>query len=140
MKSLMPILLVAMAGAATAQQPMPPARPAAPPAAGTPVARKIPGLSDDGNAIYAKAFGAPDPQSLSIWRQLRQVQSSITSMAMGTTVNVDKIADLLKQRDSLQAQFRARQTDIAIAMLPQLSDEDRGIFLRYSTTPPPAAR
>src|SRR4051794_21378656 len=90
MKSLMPILLAAMASAATAQQPASPARPAA----GTPAVKKIPGLSDDGNAIYAKTFGTPDPQLLSIARQQRQVQSSITGMAMGSAVNVDKLADL----------------------------------------------
>lgn len=137
MKRLMPILLATMAGAAAAQQPAPPARPALPPAAGTPAVKKIPGLSEEGNAIYAKVFGTPDPQLLSIARQQRQVQSSITGMAMATTVNVDKLADLLKQRDQLQLQFRTRQNELTVGMLRQLTDEDRGIYLRYAMTPPP---
>ncbi|WP_404713970.1 hypothetical protein [Sphingomonas sp. MMS24-J13] len=133
----MPILLVAIASGAIAQQPAPPVRPATPPAAGAPSVKKIPGLSDDGNAIYAKVFGTPDPQLLATARQQRQVQSSITGMAMGTTVNVDKLADLLKQRDALQLQFRTRQNELTIAMLRQLTDDDRGIYLRYAMTPPP---
>jgi hypothetical protein len=133
----MSIFLAAIASAAVAQQPVPPARPPAPPVPGTPAVKKIPGLSDDGNAIYAKVFGTPDPQLLSIARQQRQVQSSITGMAMGTTVNVDKLADQLKQRDALQLQFRTRQNELTVGMLRQLSDDDRGIYLRYAMTPPP---
>lgn len=140
MKSLTPILLIAMASAAVAQQPAPMARPATPLAPGGPAAKKIPGLSDDGNAIYAKVFGTPDPQLLSVARQQRQVQSSITGMAMGTAINVDKLADLLKQRDALQLQFRTRQNELTVGMLRQLTDDDRGIYLRYAMTPPPAAR
>jgi hypothetical protein len=140
MKSLMPILLIASAGAAAAQQPAPPTRSPTSPAAGTPAVKKIPGLSDDANAIYAKVFGTPDPQLLSLARQQRQVQSSITGMAMATSVNVDKLADLLKQRDQLQLQFRTRQNELIVGMLRQLTDEDRGIYLRYAMTPPPAPR
>jgi hypothetical protein len=108
------------------------AKPAAPAAAQP---RKIPGLSDAGNAIYAKYFGTPDPQLLTIARQQRTVHASLVSMAMGSSVNLDKLADLLKQRDTLQAQFRGRQNDLTVTMMHDLSEEDRGIYLRYSLTP-----
>jgi hypothetical protein len=132
MKALIPLALFALAGAATAQQPATPAKPAAPAAAQP---RKIPGLSDAGNAIYAKYFGTPDPQLLTIARQQRTVHASLVSMAMGSSVNLDKLADLLKQRDTLQAQFRGRQNDLTVTMMHDLSEEDRGIYLRYSLTP-----
>jgi hypothetical protein len=132
MKILIPLVLMAIAGTATAQQPAPaPAKPAT--AAAQP--KKIPGLSDAGNALYAKAFGTPDPQLLQIARQQRTVHSSLVSLAMGSTVNIDKLADLLKQRDALQAQFRGLQNDLTVAMLRDMTDEDRGIYLRYSLTP-----
>lgn len=123
--------LLALAGAAGAQQPAP-APTAAKPAA---QARKIPGLSDDGNAIYAKALGTPDPQLLTIARQQRTTQASLINLAMGATIDIDKLAALLKQRDALQLQFRTRQNEISVAMLRQMTEEDRGIYLRYSMTP-----
>jgi hypothetical protein len=137
MNALSPITLFAMAVplmAAGAQQPAPPATAAKPPAA-APQPRKIPGLSDDGNAIYAKSFGTQDPQLLAIARQQRTLQSSLVSLAMGAKVDVDKLADLLKQRDALQLQFRTRQNEIIVAMLRQMTDDDRGIYLRVSMTP-----
>lgn len=135
MKALIPLVLIAIAGTAEAQQPAPPAKPAAAPAPAAAQPRKIPGLSDDGNALYAKSFGTPDPQLLTIARQQRTVHASLVSMAMGTTVDIDKLADLLKQRDALQAQFRGRQNDLTVTMLRQMTEEDRGIYLRYSLTP-----
>ncbi len=136
MKILMPFLLLGFAASAFAQQPAPPARSAGAPTAAMPQAKKIPGLSDDGNALYAKTFGTPDPQLLSLSRQQRAIQSTLVSMAMGSTVNVDKLADLLKQRDQLQLQFRTRQNELMLGMLHQLSDNDRGIYLRSTMIPP----
>lgn len=140
------LTLLAGAGTAAAQQPAPaPAStqastqattPAGRPAATAPAARKIPGLSEEGGAAYAKAFGTPDPQLLAIARQQRAVQSSLVNLAMGAAIDVDKLAGLLKQRDALQLQFRTRQNEIIVAMLRTLGDEDRGIYLRYSMTPP----
>jgi hypothetical protein len=137
MKALSPIALLALAVpcvAADAQQPAPPVvvtRPAT-----APQPRKIPGLSDEGSALYAKSFGTQDSQLVAIARQQRTVQGSLVSIAMGAKVDVDKLADLLKQRDTLQLQFRTRQNEIIVAMLRQMTDEDRGIYLRVSMTPP----
>jgi septal ring factor EnvC (AmiA/AmiB activator) len=128
MKALLSLALVALSGAAAAQSGQP--------AAGTATtARKIPSLSEAGNAIYAKTFGTPDPQLLTISRQQRTVRASLMSLAMGAKVDVDKLADLLKQQQTLQDQFRARQNELTVTMLRQLTDEDRGIYLRYSLTP-----
>lgn len=127
MKALALLALVALSVGADAQQP----------AAGAATAptRKIPSLSDAGNAIYAKTFGTPDPQLLTISRQQRTVRASLMSLAMGAKVDVDKLADLLRQQQALQDQFRGRQNELTVTMLRQLSDEDRGIYLRYSLTP-----
>jgi len=130
MKALLSLALAALSGAAAAQSSQPAA-----PAAGAATARKIPSLSDAGNAIYAKTFGTPDPQLLTISRQQRAVRASLMSLAMGAKVDVDKLTDLLKQQQSLQDQFRGRQNELTVTMLRQLTDEDRGIYLRYSLTP-----
>ena len=139
MKIPSPILPLAMAaaclaGAASAQQQSAPAAPAA--ATPAPV-RKIAGLSDAGNALYARVLGPRDPQLVQIAGQQRQVQNQITSIAMGGTVDVDKLAGLLAKRDTLLLQFRTRQNELTVDMLRQMTDQDRGIYLRYSLTPPP---
>ena len=130
MKAFLSLALVALPIVADAQQPAPP-----PAGATTAPPRKIPSLSDAGNAIYAKTFGTPDPQLLTISRQQRAVRASLMSLAMGAKVDVDKLTDLLKQQQSLQDQFRGRQNELTVTMLRQLTDEDRGIYLRYSLTP-----
>jgi succinate dehydrogenase flavin-adding protein (antitoxin of CptAB toxin-antitoxin module) len=138
--SILPLAIVAacLASAAPAQQQATPAAPATAPA--PPPVKKIPGLSDAGNALYAKILGPRDPQLVQIAGQQRQVQNQITSIAMGGTVDVDKFAGLLAKRDTLLLQFRTRQNELTVDMLHQMTDQDRGIYLRYSLTPPtPAA-
>ncbi len=141
MKVLSSLAFLAIAGAAGAQAPVPPSqlipqgRSAGQPGP-APSMRKVPGLSDAGNALYAKTFAAPDPDLLAIDRQRRSTHNSLVSLAMGGKVDIDKLADLLKQQDALQSQFRARQNEITLGLLRQLSDDDRGAYLRYSLTPP----
>jgi hypothetical protein len=142
MKAILPLALVALATAATAQQPAP--RPVGQPTGATPAApvapRKIAGLSDEGNALYAKVLGPRDPQLVQIAQQQRQVQNQLVSLAMGATVDVDKLAGVLAKRDALLLQFRTRQNELTLDMLRQMTEQDRGVYLRAVMTPqvPPA--
>ena len=73
MKMPRPFLLVLAAGAAQAAPvaPKPETTPSVAPAAQAPAAKRFPGVSDEGNAVLAKAQTAPDPQQQSINRQLK---------------------------------------------------------------------
>jgi hypothetical protein len=131
MKTLFPLALLAAtaAGAAT-----PPARPAQGAPAAPPVVQAAPtrfsGVSDAGNAILVKAQTTPDPQLQSLARQLKTVRDQLTSAVMAPTIDVEKIAGILRQQDAIQTQIRTEQTERWIATIQQLPQEDRGIVLR----------
>lgn len=128
MKILFPLGLLAAtaAGAAT-----PPAKPAAaPPVVTAPAAVRFPGVSDAGNAILTKAQTTPDPQLQSLARQLKTVRDQLTSAVMAPTIDLDKIAGILRQQDTVQTQIRTQQTEHWITVLKQLPEEDRGTVLR----------
>ena len=130
MKILTPIAFL-LAGAAVAQTP--PVIQARPGAA-APAPRKIPGVSDAGNAILAKAQAAPDPQLSALIRQQRGIHDQLISAVMAPTIDIDKIAAILKQAEALQDQFHLRSNDRLIAAVRLLPEADRGPFLRALLT------
>lgn len=129
MKILFPLAL--LAGTTANAAPPALAKPAAPPTvAVAPAPPRFPGVSDAGNAILAKAQTTPDPQLQSLGRQLKTVRDQLTSAVMAPTIDLDKIAGILRQQDSVQTQIRTQQTEHWITVLKQLPDEDRGTVLR----------
>ena len=128
MKILFPLGLLAATAANAATPPPKPA--AAPPVVTPPAAARFPGVSDAGNAILVKAQTTPDPQLQSLARQLKTVRDQLTSAVMAPAIDLDKIAGILRQQDSVQTQIRTQQTEHWITVLKQLPDEDRGTVLR----------
>jgi uncharacterized membrane protein len=120
-------LLIAGAAPVWAQTP-PAAKPQQPAAPAAP--RKIPGVSDAGNAILAKAQATPDPQLQALAQQARAAHDKLMSAAMAPVIDVDKVAAALKAEDDAQAQIRDHAADRLVAVMKLLPNEDRGTFLR----------
>jgi len=120
-------LLVAVAPAAFAAVP-PAATKPQPSAPRTPP--KIPGVSDEGNAIIAKAQAVPDPQLQELSKQIRTAHDQLMSAVMAPVIDVDKVAAAMNSENELQAQIRARGNERLVTVLQQLSNDDRGTFLR----------
>jgi uncharacterized membrane protein len=118
-----PITLAAflIAGAAQAVAAVP---------AASAAARKIPGVSDEGNAILAKAQATPDPQLQALAAKARAAHDQLMSAAMAPVIDVDKVAAALKAEDDAQAEIRDHAADRLVAALKSLSADDRGTFLR----------
>ena len=98
--------------------------------------RRYPGVSDAGNAIIGEALNAPDPQRNTVVRQLRTLHDDMTAAANAPSVDVDRVAALLKQLDTLQAQYHQAFTDRLIPAMRPLPPADRGPFLRALVSPP----
>ena len=126
-----PTILAALlvAGATQAAVPAPDAQPAAKPQA-TAAPHKIPGVSDEGNAILAKAQSTPDPQLQALAKQVRAAHDQLMSATMAPVIDVDKVAAAIKAEDDAQAQIRDHAADRLIAVVKLLPSEDRGTFLR----------
>ena len=58
------------------------------------------------------------------------MRDQLTSAVMAPTIDVDKVAGILRQQDTLQTQIRTQQTEHWITVLKQLPGEDRGTVLR----------
>jgi uncharacterized membrane protein len=130
MKSSIVLAAMLMAGAAHAVAPVAaPTQPAATPQQAAP-ARKIPGVSDEGNAILAKAQAMPDPQLQALAKQLKAARDQMMSAAMAPVIDPDKVAAAMKAENDAQQQIRDHATERLLAVLKQLPSEDRGTFLR----------
>lgn len=137
-----PTILAALlvAGATQAAVPAPDAQPAAKPQA-TAAPHKIPGVSDEGNAILAKAQSTPDPQQQAISRQLKAAHDQVIAAVMAPVIDLDKVSSAIRAEEAAQALARTHNNDRLIAVLKQLPDDDKGIFLRtliLSRQPRPA--
>jgi uncharacterized membrane protein len=125
--TILAALLLAATPAAFAATP-PAATKAQPAAPRTPP--KIPGVSDEGNAIISKAQAVPDPQLQELGKQIRAAHDQLMSAVMAPVIDIDKVAAAMNSENDLQAQIRARGNERLVAVLQQLSNEDRGTFLR----------
>jgi uncharacterized membrane protein len=145
MKTIGPFLLLLAAGPAQAASvaPKPVVVPPSAPAAATqaPAARRFPGVSDEGNAILAKAQSTPDPQQQAISRQLKAAHDQVIAAVMAPVIDLDKVSTAIRAEEAAQALARTHNNDRLIAVLKQLPDDDKGIFLRtliLSRQPRPA--
>jgi len=132
MKMPRPFLLVLAAGAAQAAPVAlkPETTPSVAPAAQAPAAKRFPGVSDEGNAVLAKAQTAPDPQQQSINRQLKAAHDQLIAAVMAPMIDVDKVSAAIRAEEAAQAQARTHNNDRLIAVLKQMPNDDRGNFLR----------
>ena len=64
----------------------------------------------------------------------------MAAAVMAPTIDVDKVAMLLKERDEVNNQVRARQTDRVVGALRMLTPPARSAFLKALMAPPPGAR
>jgi hypothetical protein len=134
MRVLSPLCLAAavlVGQAASAQQQTQPAAKAP--------ARRIEGMSEAGNAVFAKAQSAPDPDLLALVRQQRQVRDQLSAAALQANIDPDRIEELLRKSEELQAQIRTRNNDRMLGVLRELPEADRAAFLR-GVLPKPAGR
>jgi hypothetical protein len=101
-------------------------QPAAPAAA----PRRIEGMSDAGNAVFARAQAAPDPELAGLVRQQRLVRDQLNSASFAATVDVVRIEELLRKSEELQGRIRTRNNDRMLTVLRALPEGDRAPFLR----------
>lgn len=111
---------------AAAPAPAPPTSPS--PAA--PVPKRFPGVSEEGNAVLAKAQITPDPQLQAIVKQQRAAREQLNVAIMAPVIDIDQVAAAFRQDEIAQQQARAHDHDRVVAVLKQLPEEDRGTFLR----------
>jgi uncharacterized membrane protein len=136
MKTLIILAALLAAGAAQAVPPVTsPAQPAAKPQQPTAPAqtaspKRFPGVSDQGNALLAKLQTAPDPQLQALGRQARTAHEQLMSAVMAPVIDMDKVAAALKAQDDALDAVRTHNTERVVAAARQLSDDDRGTFLR----------
>jgi len=123
------LLVAGMAHAAIAQTPgQPAAKPQAPTAAAQP--RKIPGVSDEGNAILLKAQSTPDPVLQQLATKARAAHDQLMSAVMAPVIDPDKVEVAMKAENEAQTQIREHATERLIAAVKALPSDDRGTFLR----------
>ena len=102
--------------------------------------RNVPGVSDAGNAILNQAMNAPDQQLTEVMGQQRSVRDQLNAAANGSTIDVDRVATLIRQREDLQSRYRQLLDARLINALRQLSPADRGPFMRALSAPPQGGR
>jgi hypothetical protein len=126
------LLALALSGLALAPaiaQAPPPAAPAASPA---PQRRptNLPGVSPQGNAILTKLDAQGDPQYAQLRRQQTGLKDQLSNAIMVPTIDVDRVAGIMRQMDLIQSQMRSRSSERVVAALKVLPEPDRGPFLR----------
>lgn len=137
MKSVLALALLATAAVAQAA---PPAVQEVQMPGGNSAMRRVPGVSDQGNAILNEAMNTPDPRITDLIRQQRQVHDQLVQAAMASTIDVDRVATLFKQREDLQSQYRQMLDGRLVTALRQLPAADRGPFMRALASPPPGGQ
>jgi len=123
------LVIAGAATAAAAQAPgAPAAKPQAPATAAAP--RKIPGVSDEGNAILQKAQSTPDPLLQQLAAKARTAHDQLMSAVMAPMIDPDKVEAAMKAENDAQGQIRDHATERLIAVVKLLPSDDRGTFLR----------
>jgi uncharacterized membrane protein len=132
MKIVQLFVTLLAAGTAQAAPVAPKSAVAAAPAAAAqpPAAKRFPGVSDAGNAILAKAQATPDPQLQAIGRQSKAAHDQLVSAVMAPVIDLDKVTAAMRAEEAVQAQLRTHSNDRLLAVLKQLSSDDRDTFLR----------
>jgi hypothetical protein len=122
MRALLPLVLIAASGVAAAQQP--------------PAPKRIEGVSEAGNAVFAKAQATPDPEMVALARKQRQLRDQLNTAGLAAKVEPDKVEALLRQSEEVAGQIRTRNNDRLLAVLRALPETDRAPFLRGVLTRP----
>jgi len=121
MKTIFPLALLLCAGAVQAAT-APNVAPAA--------SKRFPGVSDEGNALLARAQTTPDPQLQAIAKQARAAHDQLVSAVMAPVIDLDKVTAAMRAEEAAQGQLRTHSNDRLIGVLKQMSSDDRGTFLR----------
>ena len=130
MTKLTILAVLLAAGAAYAAPVSAQSQPAAKPPAPVTPPRKIPGVSDEGNAILQKAQSTPDPLLQQLASKARAAHDQMMSAVMAPVIDPDKVEAAMKAENDAQSQIRDHATERLIAALKLLSSDDRGTFLR----------
>ena len=123
------LLAAALASAAAAQSPAPPAR------------RINIAVSPAGQAVLRRYLGTPDPAIQRDVAQLRAVAGQMATLANAPRLHLARLRVLFRQQETVQADAQRRGNERTLAMLGELSEADRVSFLRSvrgAATPPRA--
>ncbi|WP_420140623.1 hypothetical protein [Sphingomonas sp.] len=87
-------------------------------------------MSDAGNAVFARAQAASDPELAALVRQQRLVRDQLNAASLAATVDLARIEELLRRSEEVQGHIRTRNNDRMLAVLRDLPEGDRAAFLR----------
>lgn len=123
-------MLVAMAAVPVAAQVPPTQLPKGAPAGAVGTAPKIPGVSDAGNAVFAKSRPALAQALTPLVQQQNALGPQLNAVVNAPTLDVAKFGALLQQRRQLLGQITAKQDEWLVSVLNQMPAADRSPFLK----------
>jgi hypothetical protein len=143
MKPGLTLILVALglSGAAMAAPPPPsaatakPASPAAPGVSPLMQGRRNIPLSPEGNAIAKQIIGAPDPRAAEIRAEMGRIREQKLQIIGAPAVDLDKLEQLFRREEALQAEFVKRQNDRLLTLLRALPAADKLALLQNLANP-----
>lgn len=138
---ILSILPLGLAGAALAA---PPPTTAAKPAAQAPSAmpaapvqqgKRSVILSPEGNAIAKQIIGAPDARMGEINAEMKRIREQKLQLVGAPAIDLDKLEQIFRREEALQAEFVKRQNDRLLSLLRALSAADRAALLHNLANP-----
>lgn len=105
------------------------AAPRTPPVQLVESAKRLP-MSDEGRAIAARLYSAPDPRSAQIAIDLSALRAERAQMIATSPIDIDRLDALLRKEEALTAEARTRANDRLLAMLRALPEPDRAVMLQ----------
>ena len=97
-------------------------------------------VSPAGEVVVKRYLGTRDPFIVQRLEQLRGLAQQIASLANAPKLDLARLQALMRQQEALQAAVQRRGNDRTLAMLRELSENDRIKFARSFRSPQPAAK
>jgi hypothetical protein len=92
-------------------------------------------LSDEGRAIQARIYGAPDPRMSQLNGDLAALRAERANLTRTPPVDLDQLEALLRREETILAEVRTRNNDRLMALLRALSEPDRQIMFENMNIP-----
>lgn len=137
-----PLFILALGLSGAAMSAPPPATPgtvakaAIPtqPAPAAPANRRVT-MSPEGNAIAKQIIGAPDPRMAEIRTEMGKIRDQKLQIISAPNVDVDKLEQMFRREEALQAEFVKRQNDRLLSLLRALPAADKLALLQTLANP-----
>ncbi|ATE65049.1 hypothetical protein [Rhizorhabdus dicambivorans] len=111
------------------------AKPAAPASAPLMQGKRSIPLSAEGNAIAKQIIGTPDPRMAEIGAEMKTIREQKLQVINVANVDLDKLEQLFRREEVLQAEFVKRQNDRLLSLLRALPAADKMALLQNLTNP-----